>query len=895
LLAGQLAPAAEPPDVRAALDRFYAPRYNRPFLKLPDDPEPRGTLWPWRSPLKQLASAKAEDRRAAATYLCALLAQALDDETSGKAPWGQSPYWDSGVNTPTRDLRKWFAEGLKLGEPCAEVLPVLKWYLEHERDDTFLEPVMAVLGKLDGADADALRAELATKPHPNVIVAAKALEQIAARKKTIPAEALAALCQHHRSAIRTAARALNAQRGGKDPGAFDPVKALQSEPVAQLMDRVLALMPELPGAKAELVKVTIRYLDDKKVERRTWDKTGWLVHKEGDTVAIFIPRGRVRTVRNKEKVQVTVTESVPGGSRSHEVDTVTEMNVTPAELADVVREAVRYSRAVELSEHRPPGPSIFDRATLFEATVGGAWLYRAGKDDDAAKVLLRALNSFHRDEHFVDMVREQVGELVGQKMLVAFIGERDYPAAIKHARFIIERYPNTRFHHYAKDLAEQLPKRTGDFTQLKLPTKAEWAELQKKLTREQQIEYLCERMRLLNCYQVGQPGGIDYGGPQYAEPCGLAEDASFGGGDGKTEVINPLVELTGAQSRRDQRAEKPKPKGMELTIKDVPLLSKYLRDDHYMLMVGFWRFYHPDRTLQTTRPWFAGIINGLAYRDVCTIRDWNKMTPAEVGAQIQRINKWATDNAHKTPQMLEMDGFEATLARERFWPDFEGMVEWLLKEKGPLGFDARERVLEHEDTKAQTRAGLLRLYLKHNAERARDLAPKYLRAEEPALRLAAALIVMKTGDRAKARPVLGDLVAHDPRWATAADALLGEDTPEARKELKRLFANPTLTNDRTPRGEVLTRCAAAGFKEPYAFYLKWLDVTEHQLPFLNEKGEEVGTAYYNPSVAEAFAREIVEEFAPDDETVKTIVKEHPNAKDQIPHLKKWLQTKLEKK
>jgi hypothetical protein len=40
------------------------------------------------------------------------------------------------------------------------------------------------------------------------------------------------------------------------------------------MNEVLSMIPDLPGSKAEFVTVTVRYLDDKKVARQTFDLTG---------------------------------------------------------------------------------------------------------------------------------------------------------------------------------------------------------------------------------------------------------------------------------------------------------------------------------------------------------------------------------------------------------------------------------------------------------------------------------------------------------------------------------------------------------------------------------------------------------------------------------------------
>ena len=54
-----------------------------------------------------------------------------------------------------------------------------------------------------------------------------------------------------------------------------------------------------------------------------------------------------------------------------------------------------------------------------------------------------------------------------------------------------------------------------------------------RMTRREEIEFLCERMRLLNCFQSGQPGGINFKGSQFLEPSGLSRDAAWRGNGGK--------------------------------------------------------------------------------------------------------------------------------------------------------------------------------------------------------------------------------------------------------------------------------------------------------------------------------------------------------------------------
>ena len=186
------------------------------------------------------------------------------------------------------------------------------------------------------------------------------------------------------------------------------------------------------------------------------------------------------------------------------------------------------------------------------------------------------------------MVRHHVGAQAGYRMLVAFAGDRHLIETQRLAKAIVERYPDTFFHEYAVRLAKEMSKRQGDFKTLKLPTPTEWADLKKKLNRQEQIRFLCERMRLLNCFQMDQPGGYSIREKQFAEPCGISRDACWGLGQGTTHVINPYVELIGGKEGYGWGDEKQQnSKGMELKVGDIEILAPYLREDWHLLCVSF--------------------------------------------------------------------------------------------------------------------------------------------------------------------------------------------------------------------------------------------------------------------------------------------------------------------
>ena len=179
-------------------------------------------------------------------------------------------------------------------------------------------------------------------------------------------------------------------------------------------------------------------------------------------------------------------------------------------------------------------------------------------------------------------------------------------------------------------------------------------------------------MRLLNRFQWGQPGGYSSGSTQYAEPCGLSANAARGTQPGKTEVINPVSELTGQRGffiREDN-----KDRGLDLKVADIPTLVPYLREDWYVLCVSFWRDFHPNRDLGTSRPCFARWINELAQHDLCELSKFEKMTPKEQDAHLKKIIAWAEANKDKTEEDLLANAVRAAMEKKAHWRDVSDRI-----------------------------------------------------------------------------------------------------------------------------------------------------------------------------------------------------------------------------
>jgi len=180
----------------------------------------------------------------------------------------------------------------------------------------------------------------------------------------------------------------------------------------------------------------------------------------------------------------------------------------------------------------------------------------------------------------------------GIQMLEAFVGDRDYSRALTLTRTVPA---GSEFRDEADVLERELPKRMNDFKTLKLPTPGEWATIQNRLSREEKIRYLCDRLRLMN-YFNDDKWGTTVEQEQFAEPrhmnCGsIPRGRGQPGcelGSGKTETINPLMILDDAAIGRGSHTST-----FDLTLDDIPLLTEYMEKDWAVLGLNYW---HLDRT-----------------------------------------------------------------------------------------------------------------------------------------------------------------------------------------------------------------------------------------------------------------------------------------------------------
>jgi hypothetical protein len=268
------------------------------------------------------------------------------------------------------------------------------------------------------------------------------------------------------------------------------------------------------------------------------------------------------------------------------------------------------------------------RAGLNELYLASA-LDEAKRPELAGRVLFSALDSYHRDEDLLQEARYVLSEKHGVRMLSAFVYSRDYDKTEATAKFLVKNFPGTHYHQVASHLLEELPKRRDDFVKWTLPTPAEWGELKKKLTRAEQIDFLCKRFRLLNSPVFSRaPYTTESTSKQYAEPIATWGDKA---NKGKTEVINPYTELI---------------YDADLKASDIVYLAPHLKENWQLLMVDYKRMTLIG-TPKTSRSLVAELINKAAKRELCDPEAFEKLTVAERDEEIRRLIEWAKKNPGK--------------------------------------------------------------------------------------------------------------------------------------------------------------------------------------------------------------------------------------------------------
>lgn len=495
---------------------------------------------------------------AAMARVLAALRQLLDDQDNGqdngRDQLQASPFWGAGASSTRRELREKLVQLIRSrhGErPKARLAPVVQWLLFEETDLQNIEQGLTMLERLPRAARKALYERIVCDGSPIREATRAALSSL----DTIPEpclERVTVLSAHPDAALAKLAR-----RHTKSLATTYP-------PAEALLDRLGQMVPFPLAGPLEVFE--LRYEGQSQPVRHT----GVVLSQTSERLELGTVHGVVHRL-------------YPEAPRVSLSRTPTALDSLVADIQRARGLTDREQRAAILSSHGMlTGQFEGGFITSLELMVAHA-LALSGRRDEALG-LITPIFAEVPDERWVPWAaRDELARHLHEEMLVRWTLGRDTDGALRLAtRLCADVFEGYSYQRRTCVLRDQLAARGDDWRTFTLPTAAEWDELQKRLSREEQLTYLAERVRLRNTRQWGQPGGVDFMDAQYDR---ALMDLDLVEWDARKahEVINPLVAL----------------KAMNPNAEERRILRPYTTSTALMAMYSYWRDFHPARELHT--------------------------------------------------------------------------------------------------------------------------------------------------------------------------------------------------------------------------------------------------------------------------------------------------------
>ena len=581
----------------------------------------------YENELDDLHSPDPAKRTSAGKYLLALLKQSKADESNGRVEWTSTPFWGGGSESVARNFRETLAN--KFGENAskAESLEAALWLINED----FLAPSevagVQVICRIESDGVTNIFRRL-LEPHPNEQVANAVIKEVRARGLKELAPEITRLCTHYRSSLREAARTSALILGIQQIPEFKADAAFTAGLDALIRTINAQVWPELKK-DAKFMHFTVTTPPYNKNDKpHVAEFSGWILSEDKYTLHVLDFFGAEETLQKDQ------TKSV---ARSF---------ADEAQSLLAIRNKTKDKHEIGESLSRQGGLTgqfEADSISAPEALVA-TWSYMRGDKASAAAILFPRIDAAPDDRWIGYIVRDLMGHIHHQKMLYQFSQNRDYAATRALAQHLSkEIFNDYQYQKRAKELEAQLARRMDDFRTFVLPEANAWDDMKKKMNREDQIRFLAEHLRLLNCIQTSQPGGVSYRDPQTGGR--MRHDK-----EQPQEVINPFNEL----------------EMMKLQVADLPALIPFLADENYMPTYSYWRDFHPSRTLHQVNWAVGALVNDTAKRDLAELQKYFNLDAAGKKAHIEKILVWCRANTGLTRAQLLLD----TMKTAKNWREF---------------------------------------------------------------------------------------------------------------------------------------------------------------------------------------------------------------------------------
>jgi len=735
---------------------------------------------PYQAQIKKLNSADESTSQSAGRYLHALLAQAFADETNSRAIWESQPFWGGGAKSVARDFRAKLAQSLGDEAKSATAIPAVRWLLDFEKSPENQEQAVRILVRIQEQESTDILLEILEKPHPNYVICHQALQELIKRKPKKMDDLLPKFARHYRTDIQaTAVKALKESKAVIPEYSFENAYAPQIEATAEEFGKVLKPVPDNAKFVKLVYKTGARYGDSKGnwIEQKQ-EAFGWQYDKDG-----------------KKEFLGWFGTTIAFEAIVEQEDSSLKMAVEHLLAVRAKGEGDQLSRDGGLTAQFEPRFLSSPEIRVF------TWCFQRDRKTEMKKLIFPRLNQMRDVRWLMWSSRDILGHPIHQQMLQVFSFSRDYDQALELAeslsRPLFEEY---KYRDRAIELAEQLRQRKDvDFKTLTLPNKKKWAGLQATLTRPEQIKFLGDRLRLLNCFQWGQPGGVSYSDEQTAKPSIQKKE--------NESVINPFNELN----------------DMKLSVAELPSLVPYLADEHFMPTFSYWRDFHPGRTFHRVNWAVAYIVDDVAKAELSDIRDYQRKGKAEKAIHIQNILKWCETNKNLSRKELVLK----TIRTTKNFREFSTNVSEATAEEYPELLDELKAGWVRFSARSERQQMMEMIYRMNNPE-AVSFAKLKLSNQNDAISFWAALVLIAHAEKsdkeeaiAKLEAFLGEKADGSYWYPRAVLPLLKSDSEKAKK-----LASGILDKDRFDLGfsglPIVHHLLLAGRQEALDFLVKGL-------------------------------------------------------------------------
>lgn len=511
-------------------------------------------------------------------------------------------------------------------------------------------------------------------------------------------------------AVLFAASAIGGEAGGPD--------AALPKGVGEMLRGVAKLIVMDPPKDARWVHVTYKTMVDDEVE--TLEVGGWLLGEDrreyrvldyfgglrrfGKRIATIAPR----TLLDEAKALADAREKL---TKLYQRDWD---DMDWRELSRLQSMLLCHGEGGWSEEDELPATFL----SIPEALVA-AWSHARGDSRVAKSVFVPRLIPARRAAEYLPEIRERLFDHYRRAMVYEF-GARDIDTTLTYASHLSKPLFKEYDQRQPIELAEQLATRRDDFKTFTLPTPEQWLELKKGMTARQQVEYLAKRLRLLICWSDAYDGA-QYGEPQDARPARWYEDEAKA-----VRAINPYNEL------------------WRLDLPELPALAPFLADRSFM---PTYRIDHRGGrgaypVLYRTCDAVVRIINHVAMEDLVERREVEIGTEEKQRQQIDHVLGWCKAHAGKTRVELVLE----TMGTTEHWGPFGACAYVLMEAKHAQALPLLDRRVNDFPGK---RGRVVRIMHALDVPEAVPYARKWIRDRDPEVRLWAALVLLRHGDKAK--------------------------------------------------------------------------------------------------------------------------------------------------